>query len=276
MTQLYSSLIRSLLLRHLKDKPYYRDACTSIHNFKDLPQPVYNQFHDICKLAYTGIMSAETELIFQDLPSDFDPLGLMQTCPELYVDSGASVSFNFLHLTIQEYLAAYYISQQSRDGQVAFMRKHIANKKLEVVLRFLAGFSFSELGQELWEVVRGFTIRDPFGETQSVKLQILHWLFECQEHSCFHNILGSNSVCFDHHHEADTALLPFDWYVLGYCITHSSCDWTVELFYCKLKSVERFLSSLKLQQGNKGQIKQMKFLKSIIMLWVQDPHLCLS
>ena len=77
------------------------------------------------KKAYTGIMSAETELIFQDLPSDFDPLGLMQTCPELYVDRGASVSYNFLLLTVQEYLGAYHISQQSRDEQVAFMREHI-------------------------------------------------------------------------------------------------------------------------------------------------------
>jgi len=101
-------------------------------------------------------MSAETELIFQDLPSDFDPLGLMQTCPELYVDSGASISYNFHHFTIQEYLAAYYISQQSRDEQVAFMEEHIEDEKLEVVVRFLAGFSLSELGQDLWDVVRGF------------------------------------------------------------------------------------------------------------------------
>ena len=77
MTQLYSSLVRTLLLRYLKDKEEYKDTCTYINSFKDLPQPVYDQFCEICKKAYTGIMSAETELIFQDLPSDFDPLGLM-------------------------------------------------------------------------------------------------------------------------------------------------------------------------------------------------------
>ena len=88
MTQLYSSLIRTLLLRYLKDQDEYKDTCTTISSFKDLPQPVYDQFCEICKIAYTGIVCAETELIFQDLPSDFDPLGLMQTCPELYVDRG--------------------------------------------------------------------------------------------------------------------------------------------------------------------------------------------
>jgi len=218
-------------------------------------------------------MSAETELIFQDLPSDFDPLGLMQTCPELYVDSGASVSYNFLHLTIQEYLAAYYISQQSRDEQVAFMEEHIATRRLEVVVRFLAGFSLSELGQELWEVVREFASEELLissrevvcGETKSVKLQMLHWLFESHNLSTTTGVLGSDSVCFYH---GGSALLPFDWYVLGYCISHSSCDWKLELRHCNLESLEMFLKALQLQQdqfllASKGQIKQ-------IVLWLSD------
>ena len=166
MTQLYSSLIRTLLLRHLNDKDDYKDTCININGFKDLPQPVHDQFCEICKIAYTGIMSAETELIFQDLPSDFDTLGLMQTCPELYVDKGASVSYNFLHLTVQEYLAAYHISKQSRDDQVAFMREHVKNMKMKVVVRFLAGLA--EFGRDVWDVVKGFANDD-----NSIKLKNL-------------------------------------------------------------------------------------------------------
>ena len=276
MTQLYSSLMRSLLLRYLKDKQEYKDTCTSIHSFKDLPQPVYSQFRGICKLAYMGIMSAETELIFHDLPSDFDPLGLMQACPELYVDSGACVSYNMLHLTVQEYLAAYYISQLSKDEQVAFMKEHISNAKLEVVVRFLAGFSLSELGQDLWDVVRGFASENlpvgslwrglwGFKEYKSLKLQILHWLFESQDRSALTSIIGSDSVCF--YLDCRSALLPFHWYVLGYCIAHSSCDWNLQLLYCKLESVDTFLNALNLQQDqfllpSKGQVKQMLFWKS--------------
>ena len=269
MTQLYSSLMRSQLLRYLKDREEY--MITSICRFKDLPQPVYNQFHGICKLAYTGIISAETELIFQDLPNDFDPLGLMQACPELYVDSGASLSYNFLHLTIQEYLAAYYISQQSKDEQVAFMKKHIANNKLEVVLRFLAGFS---LGQHMWNVVKGFASKDlpmgsllkEYGETKYVKLQILHWVFESQDPSSITFILDRECICF--YHNGHSAHLPFDWYVLGYCITHSSCDWKLELNHCGLELVETFLKALDLQPDQcllpyRGQlIKHMVFRNS--------------
>ena len=246
MTQLYSSLIRTLLLRYLKDKEEYKDTCTNINSFKDLPQPVSDQFCEICKIAHAGIMSAETELIFQDLRSDFDPLGLMQSCPELYVDRGASVSYNFLHLTIQEYLAAYHISQQSSDDQVAFMSDNIF--EMEVVVRFLAGLS--ELGTELWDDVRGFAIDD-----NSIRLEILHWLFESQDSSAITSVLGSGCVSF-----ACDSELPFDWYVLGHCIAHSSCEWKLQLEGCKLESVELFLRALNLHQdqcqlSSTGKIK---------------------
>ena len=253
MTQLYSSLIRTLLLRYLKDKEEYKDTCTNINSFKDLPQPVYDQFCEICKIAYTGIMSAETELIFQDLPSDFDPLGLMQTCPELYVDRGAFVSYNFLHLTVQEYLAAYHISQQSRDEQVAFMRTCIESKKLEVLVRFLAGLT--ELGRDFWDVVRRFAGKDkPHGsfleeETSFLKLKILRCLFESQDPSAITCILGSDCVCF-----RQDSMLPFDWYVLGYCITYSSCDWKLKL---KTSELKQFMRTLNLQRPLKKQIKEV-------------------
>ena len=262
MTQLYSSLIRTLLLRYLNDKEEYKDTCTNINSFKDLPQPVSDQFCEICKIAHTGIMSAETELIFQDLRSDFDPLGLMQTCPELYVDRGASVSYNFLHLTIQEYLTAYHISRQSRDEQVAFMREHLESeklwvpfmrgcKKLEVVVRFLAGLS--ELGRDLWDVVRGFASDDQ----HNIRLEILHLLFESQDSSAITSVLGSGCVSF-----ACYSKPPFDWYVLGHCIAHSSCEWKLELTNCELESVELFLRALNLHQdqcqlSSTGKIKEV-------------------
>ena len=273
MTQLYSSLIRTLLLRYLKDKEEYKDTCTSINSFKDLPQPVYDQFCEICRIAHTGITSAETELIFQDLPSDFDPLGLMQSCPELYVDRGASVSYNFLHLTVQEYLAAYHIFQQSRDEQVAFIREHIQDLlhkmfETEVVVRFLAGLT--ELGTELWDLVRGFASEDNLDtwflseEEKFIKLEVLHLLFESQDFSGITSVLGSDCVCFNCY----IARQPFDWYVLGYCITHSSCDWKLKWYDCQVKSVQLFLRAVNLQQ-NQCQLSSTGKIKGV---WLRESN----
>ena len=256
MTQLYSSLIRTLLLRYLKDKEEYKDTCTNINSFKDLPQPVYDQFCEICKIAYTGIMTAKTELIFQDFPSDFDPLGLMQSCPELYVDRGASVSYNFLHLTVQEYLAAYHISQQSRDEQVAFMEEEMRDNifELKVVVRFLAGLT--ELGRDLWNILREFASEHKHNIERFIEVEFLHLLFESQDPSVITSVLGSDCVYFVRSQQ------PFDWYVLGYCIAHSSCDWKLELCDCKLESLKLFLRVLNLHQDQcqlspTGKIKEV-------------------
>ena len=284
VTQLYSCLIRTLLLRYMKDKVKYKNAYIS--SFKDLPQPVYDIFCEICKLAYTGIVSAETKLIFngQDLCCDFDSLGLMQTYPELYIDRGTSLSYNFLHLTLQEFLTAYYISQQSRDEQVAFMREHTQSENLHVVSRFLAGLS--ELRSDLWDVVRGFASK-PHGsllEEETIKLEILHWLFESQDHSAITSVLGSDCVCFCY---SCVNTLPLDWYVLGYCITHSSCDWKLELQHCQLESAEMFLRTVNQQQEQHllpWKIKGLWFRWSTpaaVKVFVANPvfynltHLCL-
>ena len=282
MTQLYSSLIRTLLLRYLKDKEEYKEKCTNINSFKDLPQPVHNQFGKLCQIAHTGIMSPEIELIFHDLPSDFDTLGLMQTSTMLYVDKGVSVAYNFLHFTIQEYLAAYHISQQSMDEQVAFMRehtessnkqivigKHVESAKLDVVVRFLAGLS--ELGKDFWDCVRGLASehKPDFSllgdEANFIKLKILHWLFESQDPLAITSVLGSDYVCFSHDSDIDRGLQPFDWYVLGYCITHSSCNWKLELQHCQLESVELFLRALNLQQDHQST----KHIKGV---WLWKPN----
>ena len=100
----------------------------------------------------------------------------------------------------------------------------------------------------LWDVVRGFACEDKSIDTtflskeeNFIQLEILHLLFESQDSSA---ILSSDYVCFN----CDSEQKPFDWYVLGYCIAHSSCDWKLELEKCELESVELFLKALNLHQ----------------------------
>ena len=44
----------------------------------------------------------------------------MQSAPELYMDQGAMVSYNFFHLTLQEYLAAVHISLEPMEEQLQY------------------------------------------------------------------------------------------------------------------------------------------------------------
>ena len=56
MTELYSSLVRSLLLRHLLDHPVHgKKRRWRVRSFSDLPQDVYQQLCELGRIAYDGI-----------------------------------------------------------------------------------------------------------------------------------------------------------------------------------------------------------------------------
>ena len=105
LTELYTSLTLTLLVRYLRGHPEHGTGCKFLQTFKDLPKRVNEKFCEVCKLAYNGTIdtSGQVQLIFRDLPSDFDDLGFMDSVTELYVTRGAVSSHNFLHLTFQEF-----------------------------------------------------------------------------------------------------------------------------------------------------------------------------
>ena len=235
MTELYSSLIRILLLRYLKEHSVYRNTewAKKLCDFSDLPPDVHQQLCHVSKVAYEGI-SNNQEVIFSDLPDDFDSLGLMQGVTELYVDEGAVKSYNFPHLTIQEFLAAFHLSQQPIEKQMEIFKLHqSAEKQIEIledrqetstykmVLTFLAGLtkfrSFSS--SSLLSIVTGE------GETSSgveLNLDGLHFLFEGKEESIkVLNDLSEVAFC------PIIYFSPFDVYVLSYIASHTSLKWAI-------------------------------------------------
>ena len=119
MTELYSSLIRSLLLRHINNLAEYKGKFTKLTNLKNLPECMKSHFDNIASLAYKGICKKDQQIIFSqdEIPSGLDTLGLMQSPMELYVDIGTEKSYNFLHLTIQEFLAAHHLLTYSLAGR---------------------------------------------------------------------------------------------------------------------------------------------------------------
>ena len=145
-TQLYSSLVHSLLLRHLFDHPVHSKKRWKVRSFSDLPKDVYQQLCELSRIAYEGILH-DQQMIFY-LPEDFETLGMMQYALELYADEGTAVSYNFLHLTVQEYLAAFHLSQQPVEKQIEHFRKYNEHKRVyacdhnfHMVLQFLCGIT---------------------------------------------------------------------------------------------------------------------------------------
>ena len=126
MTELYTALTQSLLLRYLLSHSEYGQQEWTLKKFSDLPQELYQQFNHICEVALKGMI--EDKFVHKDLPHDFNTLDLMQSVPELYVKQGASISYNFFHLTLQEFLAAISISQQPVEEQIRFITESMSGQ----------------------------------------------------------------------------------------------------------------------------------------------------
>ena len=200
-TELYLSLTQSLLLRHTYPE------CESI-TLVDLPLSIKSNFDNLTKLAYKGICINQRQVIFteEELLCGLDTLGFMQSSMELYVDEGAKKSFNFLHLTIQEFLAAYHIfSHHSSDSQVEAFH----DKDKGMVSTFLAGLSPSSFQKSLSNVDMKYGI--------FIKEDI-HRLFETGG-----RVEPPYEVCTGH------ATNPFYSYMLGHLIANSSCPWKANI-----------------------------------------------
>ena len=233
LTELYTSLARTLLLRYLCGHPEYGADDQFLSTFNDLPLPVYKNFCKLCKLAYNGTVGTrrQVQLIFRGLPSDFDDLGFMDSVTELYVTRGAVSSHNFLHLTFQEFFAAVHISNMSPEEQVEHFKRH-EEGRLKVVLRFLAGlnklncFSIEEIASNFFQTPstrKG--IRYLISCDAAVGIGLVQWLFEAQSDDVIERVLGQKTIEF----ELSSGMLPLDYYSLGYCISHSQCQWVLGL-----------------------------------------------
>ena len=244
MTELYSSLVRSLLLRYLLDHPVHgKKRRWRVRSFSDLPQDVYQQLCELGRIAYEGI-SHRQQVIFTNLPEDFETLGLMHCTPELYVDEGAVVSYNFLHLTVQEYLAAFHLSQQPVEKQIEHFREYKGCKRQDMhmdhkqhhfhmVLQFMCGIrKFIGYPSEVLSTLCINKYGSDSANVIHISFNTLHWLFETRDNDVLTKVLGSAHVQLHkqlYSRRRYNQVTPFDCFVLGYCVSQSNCMWSIDL-----------------------------------------------
>ena len=135
-TQMYTRMTRYLLLRHLNatGDPL---ASTLPDNLEDLPHDsdLYQQLVKVGELAFNRKL--KEQVIFKQLPEDCSHLGLLVKHTALYTGE-ESTTYSFYHLTLQEYMSAFYISQRPADEQRTLLSKHNSTS-MDVVWIFVAG-----------------------------------------------------------------------------------------------------------------------------------------
>ena len=189
MTQLYTKLILYVVCRNLRKLEAYGPTF-GMSSFDELPEGLQQSWWLLCQFACEAldkddIVFSKKELLEffpQGLAFDDKILcfGLLQSA-ETVLDVTCVVSFNFVHLTFMEYLAALYLSRQPLDRQLQFLKK----PRFTMVARFLFGICFSRPGGvtqylDVKQVIQCVAGTNKYNKNE---LSLCHCAFEAQNNS---------------------------------------------------------------------------------------------
>ena len=211
VTQLYSAYVLMRLEHYLTQHPKYSDRNMKVRTLGDLPEGVFAEFWRLCALAYEGV--SQQMIVFSSLPEGVSTLGLLQSVPPVYGEGEDQVSYNFLHYTVQEYLAALHLSHLPPQEQMTVIDTKFLNTKrsshckttqFKMVFQFLAGIT-KLVSYPLSKLLRHNAVT------------MYNWLYESQNKQ----LLTSGSSKIRYVRLTYSASLT-DYFVAGYCLAHSN------------------------------------------------------
>ena len=189
MTQLYTKLILYVVCRNLRKLEAYGPTF-GMSSFDELPEGLQQSWWLLCQFACEALDKDEIvfskkellEFFPQGLAFDDKILcfGLLQSA-ETVLDVTCVVSFNFVHLTFMEYLAALYLSRQPLDRQLQFLKR----THFTMVARFFFGICFSRSSSvtQYLDVKQVIQCVGGTNEYEIDKLSLCHCAFEAQNSS---------------------------------------------------------------------------------------------
>ena len=281
LTQLYTCFICSLLERHLEDFSQYSGEKYKIHEISDLPRDIYELLMKLSELAARGIENQE--FVFENV--NCETLGLLQKVSEDNRRSRNTVtSYSFLHLTLQEYLAALYWSNCGED--VSSLFEQTGALPIEQYFKNKAGPDIHWPALYFYAGLTGI-VRTPLEEiirsNQSTEYNYLYLLFECQCAELVSSVFKEGEI-------KNAVRSHMGAYVTGHCIARSceSTKWKIKLKksgfvvnlvhgieHAKVIGKGGSISTLNVRSGTSDcDIIKFMHLLGQIKEYIENLHLC--
>ena len=192
LTELYCLLCLNLILRHInKQNRGEVEYLSSLHN---LPAQISEQFHKLCFIAYRG--REEDKIIFSSRelesygidPSKLSGLGLLLIAPSTSV-YGREKSYNFLHLTVQEYCSAFYLSTLTDKEQFECFKKYQFYESFQMIWRFYSGITRLRNKHTLHCILPSKWVESRYRRRRVIEL--LHCVYEAHNDEVCH-VVGNH------------------------------------------------------------------------------------
>ena len=209
--ELFCYLVLCCIVRELDTHESESDA-SEVCSLDDLPDDLKSKLSDLCVLAYEGVMQDKVvfyrdDLLKFNLPVNLPSLGLLQAVEGLTL-LRKSLSYNFLHLSVQELLAAYHISHIDSSEQFEVFERILGSSRFQAVLHYYSGFT-KLTNPAIRDFISTYT-----HQKSSIKglLPLLHCFYEAQEPSLCKLVFTRECI------ELNSVLNPVDYLAIGYFI----------------------------------------------------------
>ena len=152
------------------------------------------------------------------------PLLDLMTSAKSYSSKGTHDTYSFLHLTIQEYLGAFWAAKCLSDSEkVDFLRKNLKNERFYMVLWFFAGITklnipnvHSVFNHDLWEYDNHVHICHLLHESDPERHSLCSYVANnCISKRDINLLISKDSRKYSR----------FDCLMIARFLAHSSCQW---------------------------------------------------
>ena len=231
LTQLYEQYTNNTIMKHMQKEAEDSESCLYLENKGKLPREVLELYESLCTVALNGLLG--NKMVFSDtdlessnplLVQKANTLGLM-TAYKSFTPCGIKRSFQFIHATIQEFLAAEALANQPAEKQIEFFLQNINKPHFRMVLILYAGKADLKAFEDIFQVPITYA-----GYLNIDRLLLLSQMaYEAQSPDLCHQLaqqFPESSIelsRFTNIHRFTVS--EFDRLMLRYLLFHSSTSW---------------------------------------------------
>ena len=250
ITELYYQFILNFLFNYMQNVCRH-PPIQHLQSIDKLPSGVQSKYWSLCKLALLGINNRQlvfheeeiSNYLGEQIPNEYDGLGLLHITHHTEL-AGRSRTFNFIHLTTQEFLAAHYLTKLPSQIVRRAVKSNMTNPEYHTVCRFYAGLTklrSSYIRKAVFEAFQ-FLVKEvieknertcKLKESKKTIINIFHCCYETQDNSLCK--IAANFLTEFTLDLSDCICLPQDVMVMAHFIAKSSKQWNIYLDNCYIR-----------------------------------------